>query len=76
MGAPMSGLQIGFVLFPNLTQLDFTGPLRSCRGYPNSTTSSRRRGRPCRPTPRSRARADDDLSRECPPIDLLCIPGG
>jgi cyclohexyl-isocyanide hydratase len=29
---------IGFVLFPNLTQLDFTGPLQVLSLLPDSTT--------------------------------------
>ena len=45
----MSGYNIGFVIFPNLTQLDFTGPLRSrfvayvllaCAGAVNSASST------------------------------------
>jgi cyclohexyl-isocyanide hydratase len=34
----MSTLQIGFVLFPHLTQLDFTGPLQVLHRLPDSAT--------------------------------------
>ena len=32
----MATLELGFVLFPNLTQLDFTGPLQVMSRLPNS----------------------------------------
>ena len=34
----MASLNIGFVLFPNLTQLDFTGPLQVLHRLPDSKT--------------------------------------
>src|SRR5256885_10533652 len=34
----MTSLAIGFVLFPNLTQLDFTGPLQVLHRLPDSKT--------------------------------------
>ena len=34
----MPDFNIGFVIFPNLTQLDFTGPLQVLARLPQSTT--------------------------------------
>ena len=34
----MTSFNIGFVLIPNLTQLDFTGPLQVLHRLPDSTT--------------------------------------
>ncbi|MBV9970328.1 MAG: DJ-1/PfpI family protein, partial [Xanthobacteraceae bacterium] len=34
----MSNFSVGFVIFPELTQLDFTGPLQILARLPNSTT--------------------------------------
>ena len=31
-------MQIGFILFPNVTQLDFTGPLQVLHRMPGATT--------------------------------------
>ena len=76
MGAPMSGLQIGFVLFPNLTQLDFTGPLQVLSRLPNSTTHIVAKTRTPVPSDAALALVPTTTFEECPPIDLLCIPGG
>ena len=44
----MGSLNIGFVLFPNLTQLDFTGPLQVLHRLPEPRrTSSPKRATPC-----------------------------
>jgi cyclohexyl-isocyanide hydratase len=34
----MSNFNIGFVIFPDLTQLDFTGPLQVLARLPEATT--------------------------------------
>ena len=34
----MSNFNVGFVIFPDLTQLDFTGPLQVLARLPQSTT--------------------------------------
>lgn len=69
-------LNSGFVLFPNLTQLDFTGPLQVLHRLPGATTHIA--AKTCDPVP-----SDCGLSlvptttfAECPPLDLICIPGG
>lgn len=71
----MSGLTIGFLLFPNLTQLDLTGPLQVLHRLPGARTEL---------VARTRAPVAADCVSlvptcsfdECPPLDLICIPGG
>jgi cyclohexyl-isocyanide hydratase len=66
----------GFVVFPNVTQLDFTGPLQVLHRLPGATTHIV--AKTDAPVP-----SDGPLSipptatfANCPPLDLLCIPGG
>lgn len=69
-------MKIGFVLFPNLTQLDFTGPLQVLHRLPGTTTFLA--AKTLEPVP-----SDCGLSlvptisfADCPPLDLVCVPGG
>ncbi len=71
----MSEFTIGFVIFPDLTQLDFTGPLQVLHRLPGARTEIVAKTR--EPVP------SDCMSilptttfEDCPPIDLICIPGG
>jgi cyclohexyl-isocyanide hydratase len=73
MGTPR---QIVFALFPQLTQLDFTGPFEILRRWPGATiTVASRAG--------GRLESDGglvfaELARlsDIPRCDLLCVPGG
>jgi cyclohexyl-isocyanide hydratase len=72
----VSLFNIGFVIFPNLTQLDFTGPLQVLSRLPQSTIHIVAKS--CEPVP-----SDCGLSllpthtfADCPPLDLICVPGG
>ena len=67
---------IGFVIFPDLTQLDFTGPLQVLWRLPQSATHI---------VAKSAAPVASDCGlglvpthtfASCPPLDLICIPGG
>jgi len=67
---------VGFVLFPELTQLDLTGPLQVLARLPNSRTIVAAKSE--RPVP-----SDCGLSllpthsfANSPPFDLICVPGG
>jgi len=71
----MSEFTIGFVVFPDLTQLDFTGPLEVLHRLPGARTEIVAKTR--QPVP------SDCMSilptttfEDCPPLDLICIPGG
>lgn len=84
----MSDFNIGFVIFPGITQLDFTGPFEvlSRLGTPPSLSAPS-------PFPQSKTHvvaksllpvlSDRGLAilpsctfQNCPPLDLLCVPGG
>ena len=73
----MALFNVGFVIFPDLTQLDFTGPA----GSPGAAAAV---GDPCRRQIRGApVLSDCGLSvlpthtfATCPPLDLLCVPGG
>jgi cyclohexyl-isocyanide hydratase len=69
-------LQLGLLLFPELTQLDLTGPLEVLARLPGATihTVWKQAGP---------VRADSGLSlvastsfADCPPLDLVFVPGG
>ena len=68
--------QVGFLLYPNLMQLDLTGPAQVLHRMPG--TGVHYVWKRVEPVP-----SDCDLSllptvamAECPPLDLLCVPGG
>jgi len=69
-------LQIGGILFPDLDQLDFTGPFEILSRIPNSTFHILAKDR----TPISDVRGlilSPTLTfSEAPPLDLLLVPGG
>lgn len=69
-------MDIGFVLFPKLTQLDLTGPLQVFSAFP---------GARCHLLARSMERVETDTALSIPPtgmldsidrLDLICVPGG
>ena len=69
-------LTIGFVLFDDLTQLDFTGPLQVLSRLPGANVHLV--GKTLDPV-----RTDcgpfilpDTTLADCPDLDLICIPGG
>ena len=84
----MSDFNVGFVIFPGITQLDFTGPFEvlSRLGTPPSISIPSK-------FPQSKTHvvaktmlpvsSDRGLSimptctfENCPPLDLICVPGG
>ena len=69
-------MNIGFILFPNVTQLDFTGPLQVLHRMPGASTHIL-------------AKTRDAVSSDCglglmptvafanaPKLDMICVPGG
>jgi cyclohexyl-isocyanide hydratase len=66
----------GSVVFPNLTQLDFTGPLQVLHHLPGATTHIvSKTGVPV-PSDCPLSILPTATFADCPPLDLLCIPGG
>lgn len=69
-------MRIGFVLFPNLTQLDFTGPLQVLHRMPGATTVLAAKTRAPVPSDCGLDLVPTTTFSECGPLDLLCLPGG
>src|SRR5450631_1240457 len=69
-------LQIGLVLFPRVTQLDFTGPLQVFSSVPGATVHLIWK--------RIEPVASDSVMMltptitfaDCPQLDVICVPGG
>src|SRR5215212_4571958 len=67
---------IGFVIFPDLTQLDFTGPLQVLARLPQSAVHIVAKSEAPVPSDCGLALLPTHTFATCPPLDLICIPGG
>jgi cyclohexyl-isocyanide hydratase len=67
---------IGFVIFPDLTQLDFTGPLQVLSRLPQSATHIVAKTAAPVPSDCGLGLVPTHTFADCPPLDLICIPGG
>lgn len=72
----MSDFNIGFVIFPNLTQLDFTGPLQVLSRMPNSQTHIVAKSLDPVPSDCGLSLVPTVSFADCPQLDLICVPGG
>jgi cyclohexyl-isocyanide hydratase len=72
----MTSFNIGFVLFPNLTQLDFTGPLQVLHRLPESTTHIVAKTRDAVPSDCGLSLVPTTTFADCGQLDLICVPGG
>src|SRR5690349_13634339 len=72
----MPVFNIGFVIFPNLTQLDFTGPLQVLSRLPNSATHIIAKTRDPVPSDCGLSLVPTRTFQDCPPLNLICVPGG
>jgi cyclohexyl-isocyanide hydratase len=72
----MSDFNIGFVIFPNLTQLDFTGPLQVLNRLPASKTYIVARSLDPVPSDCGLGLVPTTTFQDCPQLDLICVPGG
>lgn len=72
----MQLFNIGFVIFPNLTQLDFTGPLQVLSRLPQSATYIVAKSAAPVPSDCGLGLVPTHTFASCPPLDLICIPGG
>jgi len=72
----MSGYNIGFVIFPNLTQLDFTGPLQVLNRLPASKTHVVAKSLDPVPSDCGLSLVPTTTFADCPQLDLICVPGG
>jgi cyclohexyl-isocyanide hydratase len=84
----MADFNLGFVIFPGITQLDFTGPfevLSRLATPPSLSAPSRFPGarthviaRSLQPVPSDRGLSflPTETFETCPALDLICVPGG
>jgi cyclohexyl-isocyanide hydratase len=72
----MPDFNVGFVIFPDLTQLDFTGPLQVLARLPQATTHIIAKSQAPVPSDCGLSLVPTRTFADCPPLDLICIPGG
>jgi cyclohexyl-isocyanide hydratase len=68
--------QIGFLLFPGLTQLDLTGPAQVLSRTSNSETHFVAATLAPVPSDCGLSLSHTKTFETCPPLDLVCVPGG
>jgi cyclohexyl-isocyanide hydratase len=72
----MPHFNVGFVIFPHLTQLDFTGPLQVLARLPQATMYIVAKSDAPVPSDCGLALVPTHTFANCPPLDLICVPGG
>ena len=72
----MASFNIGFVLFPDLTQLDFTGPLQVLHRLPDAKVHILAKTRDPVPSDCGLGLVPTATFADCAQLDLLCVPGG
>src|ERR1700760_2946764 len=73
MSAP---LQIGLLIFPKVTQLDFTGPLQVFSGVPGAKVHLIWKRIEPVPTDTVLTLTPTTTFADCPQLDVVCVPGG
>ena len=69
-------IQIGILLYPNVTQLDATGPAQVLSRVPGATLHMIWKTRDPVPTDAGFAIVPNATFADCPQLDLVCVPGG
>ena len=72
----MPDFNIGFVIFPMLTQLDFTGPLQVLNRLPDAKTHIVAKTRDPVLSDCGLSLVPTATFQDCPLLDLICVPGG
>jgi cyclohexyl-isocyanide hydratase len=72
----MTAFNIGFVIFPNLTQLDFTGPLQVLSRLPESKIHIIAKSLDPVPSDCGLSLLPTTTFNDCCQLDLICVPGG
>ena len=72
----MAVFRIGFVLFPRLTQLDLTGPYEILSRMRDAEALLVAKTLDPVPAERGLSIVPTATFAECPPLDLVCVPGG
>lgn len=69
-------MQIGFVLFPNVTQLDFTGPVQVLNRMPDATIHVLAKDNKPVQTDCPFEIVPSGSFADAPKLDMICVPGG
>lgn len=69
-------MNIGFVLFPNVTQLDFTGPLQVLHRMPSASTHILAKTMQAVPSDCGLGLVPTSTFASAPKLDIVCVPGG
>jgi cyclohexyl-isocyanide hydratase len=72
----MTALTIGFLLFPQVTQLDLTGPLQVLHRLPNAKVEIVAKTLAPVPSDCSLSLVPTVSFANCGALDLICVPGG
>jgi cyclohexyl-isocyanide hydratase len=72
----MSVFNVGFVIFPDLTQLDFTGPQQVLARLPDSAMHIVAKTLDPVPSDSGLSLMPTHTFANCQPLDLICVPGG
>src|SRR5262245_30390181 len=72
----MTDFKVGFVIFPDLTQLDFTGPQQVLARLPNSAMHIVAKTAASVPSDSGLGLVPTHTFENCPQLDLICVPGG
>ena len=72
----MAPFRIGFVLFPRLTQLDLTGPYEILSRMRDTETLLLAKTLDPVPAEHGLSIVPTATFADCPPLDLVCVPGG
>ena len=69
-------IAIGILIYPNLTQLDATGPAQVLARVPGATLHMIWKTRDPIPTDAGFAIVPNTTFADCPQLDVICVPGG
>jgi cyclohexyl-isocyanide hydratase len=69
-------LQIGFLVFPRVQQLDLTGPFEVLASLPDVTTQLIWKTREPIVSSNGLVLTPNATYEDCPPLDVICVPGG
>src|SRR5215207_11471299 len=72
----MSLFNVGFVIFPDLTQLDFTGPQQVLARLPDSAMHIVAKTADPVSSDSGLSLLPTHTFANCPRLDLICVPGG
>ena len=71
-----SPIAIGILIYPNMTQLDATGPAQVLARVPGATVHMIWKTRDPIPTDAGFSIVPNTTFADCPQLDVICVPGG